>query len=50
MTSLLHDELRIDELGARELLASLDGSRSRAELDADATLEQLARLGLLLAY
>ena len=28
VTSLLHDELRIDELGARELLASLDGTRS----------------------
>ena len=49
MTSLLHDELRIDELGARKLLASLDGSRDREALGADAALEQLARLGLLMA-
>jgi SAM-dependent methyltransferase len=47
VTSLLHDELRIDELGARDLVASLDGTRSREEIGADATLEQLARLGLL---
>jgi methyltransferase-like protein len=49
VTSLLHDELRIDELGARELLASLDGRRDREALGADAALEQLARLGLLMA-
>jgi hypothetical protein len=49
VTSLRHEELRLDDEGARALLLALDGTRSRAELDADAMLEQLARLGLLVA-
>jgi SAM-dependent methyltransferase len=49
VTTLRHEELRLDDERARALLLALDGTRSRAELDADAMLEQLARLGLLVA-